>query len=126
MQTAATPITLADKANALAGASADDVFHLHRQRRQPGGTSDTAELRIAVTGTNDAPVAANDSGTVAEDATLTVSAANGVICPEPGWPDTDVDGGPSPSAPSAPAQNRQRHPPAYGGGPSPAPYGTSP
>ena len=82
---------VADKANALAlGATADDVF-TYTVSDGKGGF-DTAELRIAVTGTNDAPVAANDSGAVAEDATLTVSAANGVIS-GPGT-DTDVDGGP--------------------------------
>ncbi|WP_437883338.1 retention module-containing protein [Pseudomonas sp. LRF_L74] len=54
------------------------------------GGSDTATLTINVTGTNDAPVAANDTGSVNEDATLTVSAANGVILGT--GKDTDVDG----------------------------------
>ena len=53
-----------------------------------GGT-DTATLIITVTGTNNAPVATNDTASVNEDATVTVSdAANGVIQNN----DTDADG----------------------------------
>src|SRR5439155_10316537 len=48
--------------------------------------SNTATVSITVTGVNDAPVAVNDSYSVAEDNTLTV-AAPGVI-----GNDTDVDG----------------------------------
>ena len=51
---------VADKVNAFGlGTSADDVF-TYTVSDGKGGF-DTAELRIAVTGTNDAPVAANDS-----------------------------------------------------------------
>ena len=57
---------VADKANALAsGATADDVFHLHRQRRQGGLTP--PNLRIAVTGTNDAPVVGTANVSVSEE-----------------------------------------------------------
>mgnify|MGYP001997836427 CR=1 FL=1 len=53
-----------------------------------GGT-DTATLIITVTGANDNPVATNDTASVNEDATVTVSdAANGVIQNN----DTDTDG----------------------------------
>jgi VCBS repeat-containing protein/parallel beta-helix repeat protein len=41
--------------------------------------SNTATVSITVTAVNDAPVAANDSGSVAEDGTLTVAAADGVL-----------------------------------------------
>ena len=51
-----------------------------------GGTA-TATLSIAVTPVNDAPVATNDTGTIAEDTTLTVNAASGLLAN-----DTDVDG----------------------------------
>ncbi|MGY3574361.1 VCBS repeat-containing protein [Bradyrhizobium sp. USDA 4504] len=48
---------------------------------------------ITITGTNDAPVANADTGTVNEDATLTMPAANGVIQGTTGGSvaDTDVD-----------------------------------
>ena len=52
-----------------------------------GGT-DSAEIVITVTGTNDAPVAVDDTGSVNEDATLTVNQANGVVDSN----DTDLDG----------------------------------
>ena len=52
------------------------------------GTTSTANLVITVTGTNDAPVAAANTGTVAEDATLSTNAAGGVLAN-----DTDVDTG---------------------------------
>ncbi|MBM7060389.1 retention module-containing protein [Pseudomonas sp. UL073] len=48
--------------------------------------ADTGVLTITVTGTNDLPVARADSGAVREDATLNVSAKNGVLAN-----DTDVD-----------------------------------
>ena len=52
--------------------------------------------RLVEAADHDVEVAANDSGTVAEDATLTVSAANGVISSgsNPAGTDTDIDGGP--------------------------------
>ncbi len=49
--------------------------------------SATATVNITVTPVNDAPVAANDSYTTAEDTTLTVIAASGVLIN-----DTDVEG----------------------------------
>ena len=50
-----------------------------------GAASDTGQLVITITGTNDAPVAVADAGAVNEDATLDV-AASGVL-----GNDTDVD-----------------------------------
>ncbi len=52
------------------------------------GASSSANLVITVTGTNDGPVAAGDTGAVAENATLTVDAASGVLAN-----DTDIDTG---------------------------------
>ena len=57
---------VADKANALAlGATADDVF-TYTVSDGKGGF-DTAELRIAVTGTNDAPVVGTANVSVSEE-----------------------------------------------------------
>ena len=59
-----------------------------------GGTA-TADLSFAiVSAVNDAPVANPDTGAVNEDATLVVSAANGVILSGtvPGGVDTDIEG----------------------------------
>ena len=60
--------------------------------RQIAALTGIAHFLIEET-TIDAPVAANDAGAVAEDATLTVSAANGVIASasNPAGTDTDVD-----------------------------------
>ncbi|WP_312014975.1 VCBS domain-containing protein [Bradyrhizobium sp. AUGA SZCCT0160] len=57
------------------------------------GDTSVADLTITITGTNDAPVAHADTGAVNEDATLTVTAANGVIQGTTGGSvaDTDVD-----------------------------------
>ncbi len=52
-----------------------------------GGTA-TATVGVTVTPVNDAPVAAPDTGAVNENATLTATAANGVLAN-----DTDVDSG---------------------------------
>ncbi|MGI9277944.1 MAG: DUF4347 domain-containing protein, partial [Endozoicomonas sp.] len=52
------------------------------------GNTGTTGTTVAVQGTNDAPVATNDTGAVNEDATLTVTQANGVVDNN----DTDVDG----------------------------------
>ena len=49
--------------------------------------SDPATVTLTVTAVNDAPVAANDSGAVDEDGTLTKSATDGVLSN-----DSDVDG----------------------------------
>ncbi len=51
-----------------------------------GGT-DTGTLTIAVTAVNDAPVADDETGSTAEDTTLTVNAASGLLVG-----DTDLDG----------------------------------
>ncbi|MCG8601304.1 MAG: Ig-like domain-containing protein, partial [Verrucomicrobiales bacterium] len=74
-------------ANALAdGTTATDVF-TYTISDGNGGT-DTAELIITVTGTNDAPVAVDDTGAVDEGASLVVDQANGLVDSN----DTDVDG----------------------------------
>ena len=53
------------------------------------GATDTATLTITVNGANDAPVAADDAGSVAEDGTLVV-AANGVLSNDSDPDATDV------------------------------------
>ncbi|MFB9984722.1 beta strand repeat-containing protein [Mesorhizobium kowhaii] len=57
------------------------------------GSTAIQTVAITITGTNDSPVANADTGAVLEDATLTVSAANGVIRGNMGGSaaDTDVD-----------------------------------
>jgi VCBS repeat-containing protein len=59
----------------------------------PGNLVDTAVLTVTIHGANDAPVANADAGAANEDATLTASAANGVIRGTTGGSvaDTDVD-----------------------------------
>jgi D-Tyr-tRNAtyr deacylase len=54
-----------------------------------GTTTSTSTLTLSVTPANDAPVAQSDSNSTAEDSTLTVNAANGVLAN-----DSDVDGDP--------------------------------
>ena len=58
------------------------------------GTTSTANLVITITGTNDAPVARNDAGSVTAAQTLTVTADQGVIQSSSvaAGRDTDVDG----------------------------------
>ncbi len=58
-----------------------------------GGVSAQGTASIGVTAVNDAPVAANDVGSVLEDGTLSVTAANGLITStaNPAGTDTDVD-----------------------------------
>src|SRR5204863_1438056 len=84
---------LADNANSLAaGATAIDTFSY--TAKDPGGlVSNSTTLSITITGTNDAPVANADAGAVNANATLTVSATNGVIRGTTGGSvaDTDVD-----------------------------------
>ncbi|WP_255990032.1 retention module-containing protein [Chitinolyticbacter albus] len=53
-----------------------------------GGT-DTVTVNVGITPVNDAPIAAPDSNTTAEDTPLTVTAANGLLAN-----DSDVDGNP--------------------------------
>jgi VCBS repeat-containing protein len=55
-----------------------------------GSLTDTQAIAVTVTDVNEAPVGVNDSGSVDEDATLTVVAASGVLAN-----DTDVDAGDS-------------------------------
>src|SRR5207244_1540766 len=52
-------------------------------------TSNLATVTLTITPVNDAPVAANDSYSTAEDTPLTVAAATGVLAN-----DTDIDGNP--------------------------------
>lgn len=54
-----------------------------------GTLSDAATLTITVTPVNDAPIAADDTGTLAEDTTLSVPGTSGVL-----FNDTDIDGDP--------------------------------
>ncbi|WP_281238131.1 Ig-like domain-containing protein [Flavobacterium praedii] len=76
---------VANNAQALAaGSTAHDYFNY---TMSDGTDSDVAIIDITITGMNDAPIAANDAGSVDEDATLTV-VANGVL-----GNDTDVDTG---------------------------------
>ena len=51
------------------------------------GTTSSSQINITITAVNDLPVATDDSGSVIEDGTLTVTAHNGVL-----KNDTDVDG----------------------------------
>ncbi|MFS1883438.1 tandem-95 repeat protein [Vibrio sp. 10N.261.54.E10] len=66
------------------GATADVVFSY---TASDGTVNQTNTLTITVTGTNDAPQLTADVGEVNEDATLTVSAEDGVLAN-----DSDVDG----------------------------------
>ena len=68
-----------------AGDTATDVFNY---TVTSGSQTDTALLTITVTGINDAPVAANDTGSVNEDATLTVDNGSGDLVENN---DTDLD-----------------------------------
>ena len=74
-------------ADALAvGITATDTF-TYTISDGNGGT-DSAEITITVTGTNDAPVAVDDTGSVNEDATLTVNQVTGIVDSN----DSDLDG----------------------------------
>ncbi|MDC0997178.1 Ig-like domain-containing protein, partial [Candidatus Pelagibacter sp.] len=53
--------------------ASDTVTDVFTYTLSDGTATDTATITITVTGVNDAPVAQNDTGTVNEDATLTVS-----------------------------------------------------
>ena len=54
-----------------------------------GSLTDTATLALGISAVNDAPVAADDTGTATEDTVLAVSAAAGLLAN-----DTDVEGSP--------------------------------
>ncbi|MEO6409614.1 MAG: Calx-beta domain-containing protein, partial [Burkholderiaceae bacterium] len=58
--------------------------------RDTAGATSSTTLTVTIQGTNDAPVAQNDSGSVFEGATLTTTAVTGVLAN-----DTDVDAGDS-------------------------------
>ena len=53
--------------------ASDTVTDVFTYTVSDGTATDTATITITITGVNDAPVAQNDTGTVNEDATLTVS-----------------------------------------------------
>ena len=53
--------------------ASDTVTDVFTYTVSDGSATDTATITITITGVNDAPVAQNDTGTVNEDATLTVS-----------------------------------------------------
>jgi VCBS repeat-containing protein len=81
-----------DAATALgSGDVVYDYFNYTVQDQSKSGTydTDTATLTITVTGTNAAPVANNDTGSVNENATLTVSNGSSDVVEDN---DTDADG----------------------------------
>ncbi|MFD1981493.1 VCBS domain-containing protein [Mesorhizobium newzealandense] len=67
-----------DAADHLAEGASDTQSFTATVTDDKGATA-TETVTITITGTNDAPIANADTGAVLEDATLTVSAANGVI-----------------------------------------------
>ncbi|OLO02558.1 Ig-like domain-containing protein, partial [Salinicola socius] len=74
--------------DALAAGESRDVTFSYTATDNDGGVSAPKTVTITVTGTNDAPVAVADTGITGENATLNVSAAQGVLAN-----DSDVDGG---------------------------------
>ncbi|RQP24754.1 tandem-95 repeat protein [Albitalea terrae] len=87
---------LANKAPAEAlavGQTATETFTY--TMRDAAGSTSSSTITFTITGTNDAPVANNDTGSVLAQGTLTVTAANGVIQSGsvPAGKDTDVDTG---------------------------------
>ncbi|MCF8177341.1 MAG: tandem-95 repeat protein [Sulfuritalea sp.] len=70
------------------GVTATDVF-TYTVKDPSNAVSNSTTLSITVTGTNDAPIAVADTGAVDEDATINVSAINGVI--QGAGADSDVD-----------------------------------
>lgn len=64
--------------DSLAVGESEDVTFTYTVINQDGATA-TQTITVTVTGTNDAPTAVNDTGTVNEDATLTRTIATGVI-----------------------------------------------
>ncbi|WP_189446279.1 tandem-95 repeat protein, partial [Salinicola rhizosphaerae] len=74
--------------DALAAGESRDVTFSYTAMDNEGGVSAPQTVTITVTGTNDAPVAKADTGSIGENTTLTVNAANGVLAN-----DSDVDGG---------------------------------
>ena len=69
-----------------AGATIYEVFTY--QVSDAAGATDLAEVKITITGANESPVAVADSTTTAENVTLTVNTAAGVLSN-----DTDLDAG---------------------------------
>ena len=71
----------------------DTAFHFTASDDN-GGISAAGTASIGITAVNDAPLGANDSGAVNEDATLNVSAADGLITSTatPAGADRDIDG----------------------------------
>ena len=81
---------VADQSAADALDASDTVTDSFTYTMSDGTATDTATLIITVTGVNDTPIAADDTGAVNEDATLTVSsAASGVVQDNDTDPDTD-------------------------------------
>jgi VCBS repeat-containing protein len=79
---------VADQAAADALDANDTATDVFNYTLSNGSSTDTATLTITVTGINDPVVAANDTGSVNEDATLTVSDGSGDIIANN---DTDAD-----------------------------------
>ena len=63
----------ADQSRTDALNASDQVTDVFTYTVSDGTATDTATITITITGVNDAPVAQNDTGTINEDATLTVS-----------------------------------------------------
>ncbi|MDF1862871.1 MAG: Ig-like domain-containing protein, partial [Verrucomicrobiales bacterium] len=79
----------ADQTAANALANGDVVTDVFTYTIDDGnGGADTAQLTITVTGTNDAPVAVDDTSAVDEDGSLVVNQADGLVDSN----DTDPDG----------------------------------
>ena len=80
----------ADQSVADALDADDTVTDVFTYTVSDGSATDTATITFTITGANDTPVAADDTGAVNEDATLTVSsAASGVVQDNDTDPDTD-------------------------------------
>ena len=79
---------VADQAAADALDANDTATDVFNYTLSNGSSTDTATLTITVTGINDPVVATNDTGSVNEDATLTVSDGSGDIIADN---DTDAD-----------------------------------
>ena len=81
---------VADQTGTDALDASDQVTDVFTYTLSDGTTTTTATITVTVTGVNDSPVAVNDTGSVNEDATLTVStASSGVTQNNDTDPDTD-------------------------------------
>ena len=79
---------VADQTGTDALDASDQVTDVFTYTLSDGTTTTTATITVTVTGVNDSPVAADDAGSVNEDATLTVSTASSGVTQNN---DTDPD-----------------------------------